>query len=90
MHGFIVATLILITALCCTRLCTTMSLEDLSVHFESDESDDEAKNLRSYGESEDDGSEVNYQDLVCLHDNLMNFENIYLNNAVIDMEVRLF
>lgn len=66
-----------------------MSLEDVTVYFESDESDNEAKN-RSYGESDDDGSEVNYRDLVCLHDNLVNFDNIYLNNAVIDMEVRLF
>lgn len=64
-----------------------MSLEDLSVYFESDESDDEAKKL---GESDDEGSEANYRDLVCLHDNLVNFENIYLNNAIIDMEVRLF
>lgn len=67
-----------------------MSLEDLSVNLESDESDNEAKKLWSYGESDDNGSEVNYGDLVCLHDNLVNFENIYLNNAVIDMEVRLF
>lgn len=67
-----------------------MSLEDLSVYFESDESDDEAKKLWSYSESDDEGSEANYRDLVCLHDNLVNFENIYLNNAIIDMEVRLF
>lgn len=67
-----------------------MSLEDLSVYFESDESDDEAKKLWSYGESDDEGSKANYRDLVCLHDNLVNFENIYLNNAIIDMEVRLF
>lgn len=77
------------TALRCARARTTMSLEDLSSLTQSDESDGEAERLWSDGEY-DDGGEARYFDLVLLHGELTNFENIYCNNDIIDMEVRLF
>lgn len=61
-----------------------MSLEDLDSEFKSDESDYEAEN-----NAEDDDEECSYGELLNLHLNLRRFQNIYTNNAIIDMEVRL-
>ncbi|KAI3374639.1 hypothetical protein L3Q82_021213, partial [Scortum barcoo] len=61
-----------------------MSLEDLDLDFLSDESDYESEKSLSNDEKDDDIS--NYLDLVYLHSNLMCFQQIYNNNAIIDNE----
>ena len=56
-----------------------MSLEDLN--FESDESDvDEV-------DSDTEDEEACYWELFFLHDNLRRFDNIYLINRLMDMQV---
>lgn len=64
----------------------TMSLEDLDSDFLSDENDYEAEKNLSDGEKDDDDVS-NYLELVYLHNNLMCFQHIYNNNAIIDMQV---
>lgn len=61
-----------------------MSLEDLTSDFQSDESDCESKKEE---EDDDDEEELNHFELVLLHGDLMCFQHIYDNNALIDMEV---
>lgn len=63
-----------------------MSVEDLDADFLSDESDYETKKNLSESEN-DDGDEVNYQELVSLHNELKFFDHIYTNNIMIDTEV---
>lgn len=63
---------------------TKMSLEDVESDFQSDESDYEAeKNLS------DADDEPTLLELVHMHFDLMCFEHIYNNNAVMDMQVGL-
>lgn len=63
-----------------------MSLEDLDSNFLSDESDYEAEKNLSDGEKDDDDMS-NYLELLYLHSNLMCFQHIHNNNAMIDMQV---
>lgn len=67
-----------------------MSLEDLTTDFQSDESDCESKEEEGDNEKkteDDNDEELNYFELVLLHNGLMCFQHIYDNNALIDMEV---
>lgn len=70
---------------------TKMSLEDLNSDFQSDESDYEPKKEDDDNEKKtediDEEEELNYFELVLLHNVLMCFQHIYDNNALIDMEV---
>lgn len=60
-----------------------MSVEDLDSDFLSDDSDHEAEKELTDG----DNDEANYQELVHLHNSLMCFDHIYINNTIIDTQV---
>lgn len=63
-----------------------MSLEDIHSELQSDDSSDEAE--QKSPRENDFSTEPEYIELVDLHRNLMCFDNIYINNAYIDWEVR--
>lgn len=60
-----------------------MSVEDLDPDFVSDDSDHEAEETVTDGDTD----EANYQELVHQHNSLMSFDHIYTNNTIMDTEV---
>lgn len=69
-----------------------MSVEDLDPNFQSDESDydEETGKKRGTDVGNEDKNDVHYMDLVNLHNELMHFEHIYMNNIEMDMQVDSF
>eukprot|EP00064_Thunnus_orientalis_P017729 superscaffoldBa00003843_g17815 len=62
-----------------------MSLEDLDINFQSDESDYDDEAGKNSGVVEDDYQAM-FNELVQMHNDLMYFEHIYMNNIDMDMQ----